>query len=102
MVLTLALHELQTNAIKYGALSWRNGSVDLFWKVIGSGGDARLWMQWAECDGPAVAVPERQGSGTRLITSATSRSIGGDASLDYASTGLTWMLTAPHARICAE
>lgn len=52
LTLTLALHKLGTNAIKYGALSELNGSVDLFWKIIDGPSCRRLWMQWVEHDGP--------------------------------------------------
>jgi two-component sensor histidine kinase len=101
MGLTMALHELQTNALKYGSLSSSAGSVDLFWKLIDSSTGSRLWMQWVERDGPVAHPPEQQGFGTRLITSATARALGGEVEIDHAPTGLTWILVAPLARISA-
>ena len=99
MALTLAFHELQTNAIKYGALSSPDGVVDLFWKIIDGPAGQRLWMQWAEHDGPPVIPPTKQGLGTRLISKATGRALGGEVELEYAPHGLTWFLIAPLARI---
>jgi len=97
--ITLAMHELATNAIKYGALSVVNGSVRLFWKVIDADGQRRLWLQWCELDGPAVKPPTRQGFGTRLICSATARSLGGQAELQFTPEGVTWLLVAPLERL---
>lgn len=102
MALTLALHELQTNAIKYGALSSPDGIVELFWKVIDGPEGQRLWMQWAERDGPPVRPPEKQGFGTRLISKATGRVLGGKVELEYTPTGLSWFLVAPIERIAAS
>ncbi len=52
-------------------------------------------MQWAERDGPRVEAPSSQGFGTRLITTATARTLGGEAVIDYTPNGVTWILTAP-------
>jgi two-component sensor histidine kinase len=83
MTLTLAFHELATNAIKYGALSNETGTIELTWKVLGSGIEAELWMQWAEHGGPPVVRPERRGFGSRLICTAASRSLRGRAELNF-------------------
>ena len=101
MTLTLVFHELATNAIKYGALSGEAGIVDLAWKVLGSGNEAQLWIQWAERGGPPVVQPKRQGFGSRLIFTAASRSLRGHAELDFPVTGVTWTLIAPLAAIGA-
>jgi len=63
----LALHELCTNAAKYGALSVPDGRVDITWTVTGPAGKARLWWQWAESGGPVVKAPVRKGFGSSLI-----------------------------------
>jgi len=97
--ITLAMHELATNAIKYGALSVPDGSVQLFWKIIGTDGQQRLWLQWSEVNGPTVEPPSRQGFGARLVCSATARTLGGQAELEFAPTGVTWLLVAPLERI---
>jgi PAS domain S-box-containing protein len=66
--LGLLLHELATNASKYGALSNAAGTVDVRWRLGGVNGTRHVVIDWAERDGPAVAPPERQGLGSRLIT----------------------------------
>lgn len=101
LALTLALHELGTNAIKYGALSSSDGIVDLFWKVIDGPPGPRLWMKWVERDGPAVEPPTRRGFGSRLISTATGRALGGESELDYSPHGVTWLLIAPLNRVAA-
>lgn len=100
LTLTLAFHELTTNAIKYGALSDSAGTVTLTWRVLESD-NSELWVQWTERDGPTVVCPQRQGFGTRLICTAASRSLRGRAELDYPATGVTWSLIAPLAAIAA-
>jgi PAS domain S-box-containing protein len=88
----LALHELATNAGKYGALSTDRGRVDVRW---GIDGDTTLAMSWTERDGPRVSAPERHGFGTIVMETMAERSVGGAVDLDYAPSGLTWRLTCP-------
>lgn len=99
MALTLALHELGTNAIKYGALSAPGGTIDLFWKLIDGVPGRRLWMQGVEHCGPPVEPPARKGFGSRLVSSATGRALGGEVELVYDHSGVTWLLVAPLDRI---
>jgi two-component sensor histidine kinase len=87
----LALHELATNAVKYGALSTDKGRVVVFWATDG---DA-LRMSWTECEGPLVSAPKRRGFGTTVMERIAERSLGGTVDLDYAPSGLTWRLTCP-------
>jgi two-component sensor histidine kinase len=89
----LALHELATNAGKYGALSTDKGRVDVFWATDG---DA-LTMSWTERDGPPVSTPQRRGFGTIVIEAMAARSVNGEVQLDYAPSGLIWRLTCPAA-----
>jgi PAS domain S-box-containing protein len=89
----LALHELSTNAGKYGALSADAGRVDIRW---GCNGDT-LTMSWTERDGPPVSAPERRGFGTIVLKSMAERSLDGAVQLDYAPSGLIWRLTCPAA-----
>jgi PAS domain S-box-containing protein len=89
----LALHELATNAGKYGALSTGRGRVDVSW---GTDGDA-LTMSWTEHDGPPVSPPERRGFGSTVIGSMAKATVGGEVQLDYAPSGLMWRLTCPAA-----
>lgn len=97
--LTLAIHELETNAIKHGALSVSEGRVDLSWSIVGSGSEPKLWLQWCEHDGPAVSPPQRQGFGTRLISGAIGRFLRAEVALEYTPGGVTWLLIAPLATI---
>ncbi|WP_051768287.1 sensor histidine kinase [Sphingobium sp. DC-2] len=99
MTLTLAFHELMTNAIKYGALSSMAGAIDLTWKEIGSDDRAEVWLRWLEHGGPPVVKPEREGFGTRLTCTATGRSLQGAAQLDFEPSGVVWTLRAPLAAI---
>jgi two-component sensor histidine kinase len=90
-VIGLAIHELATNAIKYGALSVNSGGVDVSW---GAAGDL-FSISWIEHDGPRVSPPERTGFGSTVITSLAKLTIGGEAYLDHAPSGTTWRLTCP-------
>src|SRR5262249_28949158 len=87
----LALHELATNAGKYGALSTDRGRVDISWGT----GDGTFTMSWTERDGPPVSAPKRRGFGTIVMEAMAERSVDGTVVLDYAPSGLTWRLTCP-------
>jgi PAS domain S-box-containing protein len=89
----LALHELSTNAGKYGALSNDTGRVDIRWGCDGE----TLTMSWTERDGPPVSAPERRGFGTIVMKTMAERSLDGAVQLDYAASGLIWRLTCPTA-----
>jgi PAS domain S-box-containing protein len=89
----LALHELATNAGKYGALSTDTGRVDIGWAMT----DDTFTMSWTERSGPAMRPPERKGFGSMVIDSMTRQTFGGEVQLDYAPSGLGWRLTCPAA-----
>jgi two-component sensor histidine kinase len=89
--LALALHELGTNAAKYGALSSPGGAVRVSWTA----GDGELRLSWAESGGPPVAAPLHRGFGTRLITRNLEADFGGKVDLNYARSGLVLTLVAP-------
>jgi PAS domain S-box-containing protein len=89
----LAVHELATNAGKYGALSTDKGRVDVFWATD----RGALAMSWTERDGPPVSAPERRGFGTIVMEAMAARSVNGKVQLDYAPSGLIWRLTCPAA-----
>jgi PAS domain S-box-containing protein len=89
MLLTLALHELATNAVKYGALSQAGGTVTIIWHSDGQ----RVSLCWRETDGPPVAPPSRKGFGSALIEHATD----GTARLEFASTGVVCVMDMPSA-----
>jgi two-component sensor histidine kinase len=85
----LALHELATNAGKYGALSMDMGRVGVRW---GTDGDT-FTMSWTESNGPPVSAPKRRGFGTIVMEAMTERSVDGAVDLDYAPSGVSWRLT---------
>jgi two-component sensor histidine kinase len=88
----LALHELATNAGKYGAFSTDTGRVDVNWRTDGD----TFNLSWTEHDGPPVSAPERRGFGTILMETMADF-VDGAVDLDYAPSGLTWRLTCPAA-----
>ena len=83
--LSLALHELATNAVRYGALSNDVGHVDLCWRTLP---DGDLEMTWEECGGPPAAQPTRTGFGTTLLTQVTGHELHGEVTLAYRQAGL--------------
>jgi PAS domain S-box-containing protein len=87
----LALHELTTNAGKYGALSTDKGRADIGW---GTEGDT-FTVSWTERDGPPVSAPQRRGFGSVVMKEMAERSVDGRVELDYAPSGVTWRLTSP-------
>lgn len=93
--MSLALHELATNAAKYGALSTPAGRVTLSWEVAGEPAARRFVMGWRETAGPAVRPPKRTGFGTRLIERGLRTEMGADISMVYAPGGLIFTLDAP-------
>jgi two-component sensor histidine kinase len=89
LALSLALHELATNAAKYGALSRPGGRVQLLWTVR----DEQLNLNWQESGGPAVTPPSRQGFGSRLLNEGLSRDLEGQTRLEFAATGVRCCIT---------
>ncbi|ANL89003.1 sensor histidine kinase [Rhizobium phaseoli] len=92
LALSLVLHELVTNAAKYGALSNDTGLVELEWSLRQEAGDDRLDLRWQERGGPVVEAPKRRGFGSRLVNSSLSAF--GHVSVDYAPAGLILSLDA--------
>ncbi|GJE36488.1 PAS domain S-box-containing protein [Methylobacterium sp. PvP062] len=100
LALALALHELATNAAKYGALSSERGMVDLRWHVVHEDDAPRFCLTWSEQGGPPIlALPTRRGFGSRLIERSFAAEVGGEVKLTYAPTGLTCRLEAPLASL---
>jgi two-component sensor histidine kinase len=90
LALSLALHELATNAAKYGALSRPEGRVELRWAVQAG----RLNVSWRESGGPPVVPPTRQGFGSRLIEHALSRDLDGKTRLEFDPGGVRCSIMA--------
>jgi two-component sensor histidine kinase len=89
----LALHELATNAGKYGALSTGEGRVDIWWQAAAG----RFTMSWTENEGSPVVAPTRCGFGSTVINTMAKYSVGGEVAIYYARSGLMWQLTCPAA-----
>ncbi|WP_378970757.1 PAS domain-containing protein [Methylobacterium komagatae] len=94
VALALALHELATNAAKYGALSNDSGRVDLSWRVDGTGPVARFKLAWREHGGPQVSEPTRRGFGSTLIDRSLRSYFGGTAATEFHPEGLRFTLEA--------
>ena len=88
VALAMALHELATNAAKYGALSVDQGRVAVTWSLAGGDSDPRLVLDWRERGGPPVKAPERRGFGSRLLVQGLSADLGAAAQLTYDPAGL--------------
>lgn len=89
--LSLALHELLTNAVKYGALSGDEGRIDILWDLAEDGG---FRLGWTESGGPTVERPRSVGFGTFLIRDAVAAAFGGAVELDYPPAGVRFRLAA--------
>ncbi len=98
VALSLALHELATNAAKYGALSSAGGHVNLNWSLQGD----HLVLQWREIGGPAVEAPERRGFGSYLIEKIVAADLRAEVALEFPPEGLAFTLRAPLSAVCAE
>jgi two-component system CheB/CheR fusion protein len=83
--MAVALHELATNAAKYGALSLPNGRVEVDWTRLA---DGRLTLRWTEAGGPPVVAPARQGFGTRVLEQIFRTQLQGEMHFDWRSDGL--------------
>ncbi|MCJ2135446.1 PAS domain-containing protein [Methylobacterium sp. J-026] len=95
LTLALMLHELGTNAAKYGALSVAGGKVGITWEVTEADGGPRLRFRWEETGGPPVTPPTRSGFGTRLIARSLAHGSGGTALLSYPPEGAVLLFEAP-------
>jgi PAS domain S-box-containing protein len=96
----MALHELATNAIKYGALSTDTGHVNIAWRLKRAGdGRYRFTMEWSEKGGPTVVAPTQRGFGWSVLCQMTKMSLGADVTLEYAPTGVVWRLACSADRV---
>jgi PAS domain S-box-containing protein len=97
--LGLVLHELVTNAAKYGALSTNAGHLDVTWSVVESEERPhQLRIHWTETGGPPVAPPKRQGFGSRLIRRSIEGELGGYMVLNFAESGVAYDISVPLAQ----
>jgi PAS domain S-box-containing protein len=98
LAMALALHELATNATKYGALSVHAGRIDVTWSV----NDGEFKFEWQESGGPPVRPPTKRGFGSRLIERALAGYFNGNAVMDYRSQGVVFRLQGPIDALTAD
>jgi PAS domain S-box-containing protein len=91
-MLAISLHELATNAAKYGSLSVADGRVEIAWSCTA---DGRLNLRWTESDGPAAAPPTHRGFGTRIMEKMIGGQLGGQVRFDWRDQGLICEITLP-------
>jgi two-component sensor histidine kinase len=92
LAIAMALHELATNAVKYGALSVPPGRVTIQWAISKA---QTFALVWREEGGPEVTPPSRKGFGTRMIERSLAQDIGGTVHLTYEPTGVVCAVEAP-------
>jgi two-component sensor histidine kinase len=98
LAVAMAVHELATNAAKYGALSNGSGRISVRW-TIAEHDAPRLQIVWTETGGPKVAAPSSKGFGSRLIERGLAGQLGGEAMIDYRESGVVCRIMAPLSTI---
>jgi PAS domain S-box-containing protein len=102
LTLAMAMHELVTNAIKYGSLSKQGGQVQIDWQIMDTDGGRRLKLAWSETGGPLVEPPRQRGFGSRLIERGLSAELDGAVALDFHPTGVVCTIDSPLPRIAMQ
>ncbi len=95
LALAMAVHELVSNAVKYGALSTSSGKLAVGWDVSRTASVAMLTLIWTEAGGPAVSVPTRRGFGTTLIERALAHELDAEVGREFATSGLRCTIAIP-------
>ncbi|MEQ1756427.1 MAG: HWE histidine kinase domain-containing protein [Micropepsaceae bacterium] len=95
LALGIALHELATNAAKYGAFSNQSGSIAIKWSLGAHSGEQRLILHWQEKGGPPVVPPTRKGFGSRVLIRGLAHELDAKVELDYAAQGLSCTIDVP-------
>jgi PAS domain S-box-containing protein len=95
VTMTLAFHELATNAAKYGALSTNKGRVEIFWSAQPATEPKEVLLEWRESGGPPVQAPSRKGFGTMLIEKVLAYEAEGEAKLDFLPAGVAFVFRLP-------
>ena len=99
--LGLALHELATNAAKYGALSVPKGHISIKWRKVKMNGVGGVEIDWVETGGPEVEEPQRHGFGTLVIKRNLSRALDADVDLSFQSDGVRCLISIPETHLTA-
>jgi len=101
--LGLVLHELATNAVKYGALSNGTGRIDVGWTILDAGSAGQQFqLSWLERGGPDVAIPERSGFGRIVIEKMVAETLNADVTVNFGQDGLEWHMTTALETISAR
>jgi two-component sensor histidine kinase len=93
VVMSMIVHEMATNAAKYGALSNDTGTIALDWQVIMENAGPKLRLVWTEAGGPPVGAPVQRGFGSRLIERSARDQLGGEATVDFLPRGVVYTVT---------
>jgi two-component sensor histidine kinase len=88
----MVIHELTTNAAKYGALSTRRGNIEITWQASGSGTNRSVELVWQERGGPKVEVDPTTGFGTRLINHVIGHDLDGNTKAYFDPAGVCWTI----------
>ena len=101
--LAMALHELTTNAIKFGALSGETGRVTITWEFAPAPrpDDSRLHLSWVEADGPRIAPPSRRGFGTTVVDTIIRSALHCEVEYRFDPTGVVWRIDCPATNLVA-
>ena len=97
-ILGMALHELGTNAVKYGALSSSEGLVEIGWELS----ESRFRIEWRESGGPPVTAPSRKGFGYSVIVRSVEHGLDAEVGLAFAASGIEWTVAAPAAVVAGQ
>lgn len=95
----MILHEMATNAVKYGALSVPQGKVSVSWEIVEDQAEPQLWFRWVENGGPSVSPPAKRGFGSKLIEHSFSQHSGQVVKLEYPPEGVTLVAQFPLASL---
>ena len=95
LAIAMAIHELATNAAKYGALSIQEGEVIVAWQLDAAKFPASIRLSWTEMNGPPVAEPSRKGFGSRMIQLHLAAELGGDVELAFSPSGVVCKIVTP-------
>ncbi|WP_175493775.1 sensor histidine kinase [Microvirga guangxiensis] len=102
LALGLAVHELATNASKYGSLTSPEGKVHVMWALASALNPPVLIVEWVESGGPPVTPPQRQGFGTKLIQRGLAQQLGGEIKLNFHPDGVRCVITFPIKNVMVE
>jgi two-component sensor histidine kinase len=99
LAFALVLHEMCTNAVKYGAFSTPQGKVSVLWEIVEGVDQPYLWFRWEEVGGPPISAPEKRGFGSRLIENSFRQFSDGAVKIDYPTSGARLSVKFPLAAL---